>query len=511
MPILILKNGKLTKTEDSNQYTGDKVGGEFRSWDTLSTDPNRFIKESYGILSKRCATLYQTSPHARACINKPLSYAIGDGIAFKSAINAEFIGWTAKRAKKWSKKFTTLLHLDKMATGWYENQAILFREASRCGDALVYLLREDDREMPVELLVAGGHAIDWEHTVDREEGATEQWMLGIKLDKFGRRRAFWQKSTNSAVDFKDKQGNLNAIQFFFPELAGQARGYSAIHSIIAMMKQGDRMWDATIARAVTESIMMGWFNADTADVGQQIAAFADTARGKTAPSTEATTASSLVKSENMVPGGVFHLGNRESMSFSDLKTPSDNFGLLNEWILKCMAMARGYPPEFLLGEYNTSFTAHKGALNDASKKSVQERMQQVRMVERPVNLEYLRYYGATGQIEVPPGFWTNYRVRQALLEGTYLGPVPGHINPLQEVKADVEAVKASFTTPEMVATKYGRDWYNDFDEWEEQQTMWLEGSAEHRAEKMAEQERLNAEAEAGDDKKDKGADDDNKN
>ena len=490
MGIVIIRNGKPYYEETSSQYTGDKIGGEFSSWDTITTDPNEFIKESYGILSDRNATLYQTSPHARACINKPLTYAIGDGITFKSAINHDFLGWTKKQAQEWSRRFTTLLHLEKMAAGWYENQAILFREASKCGDAILYFVRDDESHLPIELIVAGGHAIDWEHSTDngKETPSGENWILGIRMDKFGRRKAFWQKVTGSEIKFKDEAGNQNAIQFLFQELAGQARGYGQIHSIIALIKQMDRVWDATVARMVLESVLMGYYNVDHTDVGAQMRGIVDAAKGNTAPSTEGTTATTMVRSNDMPPGSMLHLRNRESMTFSDIKTPSDNFGLANEWLLKTIAMARGYPPEFILGEYNTSYTAHKGALNDTIKKYMSERRQFVRAVERPINLEYLKYFARTGQIEVPPSFWMDHRTREALLEGTYLGPVPGHINPLQEVNADVKAVENSFTDHEAVARKHGRDWYNTVDEWAEQQKIWAEGSAEMQAEVMARQE-----------------------
>ena len=515
MPILVFKNGRLSRSESSAQYCGDKIGGEFRSWDTISTDPNEFIRESYGVLSDRNATLYQTSPHARACINKPLSYVIGDGIAFKSAINADFVGWTAQRAKEWSKRFSLLLHLDTLYDGWYKKQAIVFREASKCGDCIIYFLREEGREAPLELLVAPGQAIDWRHSTDRtEETPGDRWVLGILLDKYSRRKAFWQKSTRSRFNFKDENGNVDAIQFMFQESAGQARGYGQIHSAIALVKQFDRFIDSTVARSVIESIMLGYYNVDKTDVGRQMRQIADMSMGNATPSTQVIQASTTVKSNDMPVGAMMELQNRESMTFNDLKTPSDNFDAFNKWAMRWLAMARGYPPEFLLGEYSTSFTAHKGALNDADKKSLQERGQFAATVEKPINKAYLRHYALTGQIDVPPSFWTDYRMGEALLQGTYLGPVPGHINPLQEVKADVEAVKASFNDHEAVARKYGREWDDTIDEWEEQQTRWAQGSAEMKAQAMATQEqanaeieRVNAEKERDDERDDKGTDD----
>jgi hypothetical protein len=494
MAIIILKgNGKVATDTYSSQYYGDKISGELDSWDTIANDPNRFIRDSYGILSDRNATLYQTEPMARACINKPLSYAIGDGVVLKSAINADYIGWSKAKANAWSRKFSTLLHLEKMAASWYDKQAILFREASICGDSLLYFIREKDSELPFELVTAGGHAIDWQKSLDRETG--RNWNLGIELDKYGRRKAFWQSTTDSPMDFKDKFGNIQAIQFMFQELSGQARGYGMVHSVIALMKKMGKVWDATVARMVLESIMLGYYNVDHTDPAAQMRNFADRAKGKITPTSTTESTSTLERANNVVPGTMMQLQNKESMTFTDLKTPSDNFGLANEWFLKMIAMGRSYPPEFILGEYSTSYTAHKGALNDAIKKFMQERTTYTRNVEKYVNLEYLKHFALTGQIEVPPGFWTDYKIREAMLMGSYLGPVPGHINPLQEVKADEAATKNAFTDHESTSRKYGHDFYEFFDGWAEQQDMWASASPEYKAETLAaEQAKATAEA-----------------
>lgn len=488
MTIFIVRNGKVATQTNSQQYWGEKIGGELDSWNTISTDPNQFIRDSYGILSERNATLYQTEPLARACINKPLSYAIGAGIVFKSAINHEFLGWSRKKAKDWSKKFTVLLHLEKMAAGWYDNQAILFREASICGDSVLYLLREEGNELPIDLIPCGGHVIGWEMSDSYDLSAG--WILGIKHDGYGRKTSFFQKSTQTSFDFKDKNGNINAIQFLFQELAGQARGYGLIHSAISLIKKMGRVWDATIARMVMESIMLGYYNVDTTDIGSQVRSAADAARGNSgAPSTRRDdTASTISGTNDLIPGNMMTLRNRESMTFNDIKTPSDNFGMANSLFLDLISMARGYPPEFISGKYNTSYTAHKGALNDSEKKFTQERTTFARTVERPVNQEYLKHFATTGQIDVPAGFWSDHKIRAALLQGSYIGPVPGHVNPLQEVNADVKAVEKSFTDYVTVARKFNRDWSEEIDDWAEQNERWSAASPEYQAEVMAAEE-----------------------
>lgn len=476
MAIVVYRNGRPIFSRASGQYNGDKTGGEFRRWNVFDTDPNAFLLNTYGELAKRNATLYNTSSIARACVNKPISYSIGDGLFFRSAINADFLGLSAKKAKDWSRKFTELLHLEKMAAGYYDIQPLLAREAKITGDSLLYFLRDLMRDLPIEFIPEGGHGIAWDQSRDNT-------VLGIQVDDWGRAIGFIRdKKGYPVLKFVDDNNNINAIQFMFKERAGQLRGYGCFYSEIARAKGLDRVWDATIERMGLEATQLGWFEVDTSDPTAQAERMAQHSLGTT---TE-TTLSQVPGSQDMAPGGMYVFRNNEKMQFSDLKTPSNNFGMANEWALKMFSMATGYAPEFILGEYSTSYTAHKGALNDVWKRIMWERNTQIRNVDDKVNLEYLKYFVSRGEINVKPSFFTDHRIRQAYLAGSYLGPVPGQVNPLQEIKAYLEANNAGIIDKSYIASTYGIDFWNNIDEWSAQQQAWFDADPTQVAAVMAE-------------------------
>lgn len=474
MIILYGADGSVISHSDGAQYDGEKTGGELYHWNTFSSAPNDLAKTTYGTLSDRCATLYHTSALVRACVNKPLAYSIGDGLVFRSRIDADYLGISAKKAEAWSRQFTTLLHLEKLEAGYYEKQPMLAREASITGDALLYFLREDGDEKPFDLIVEGGHRINWKMS-------GKNLTLGIEHDDFMRRKAVWRTGTTSALPYVDENGNQNVIQFLLRDRPGQMRGFGCVYSEIARAKGLDRVWDAMIERMVQEAIQLGYFATSYSDPATAAAAMAKQARGETPKSGELKDLSGRTN----MKGGMYIFENSESMNFNDLKAPGNNFGLANEWAVKMFSMSRGYPPEFLLSEYSTSFTAHKGAMNDAVKKFMLERADFVRMVDYKVNLEYLKHLIRTDQIQVKPSFWTDYKVRRAYLTGTILGPVPGHINPYVEAKAEQITVSEAFTTRDAVAAKYGNDWWPMVDEWEAQQARWTKGSPEAKAAALA--------------------------
>lgn len=504
MAVTIIKDGKATHSyEDVNQYDGEKTGGELQHWKLFGTDPSAFVRDSYGILASRCATLYHTSSIARACVNKPLTYAIGKGLFFKSQPNFKYLGLSEEEAKEWGKQFSTLLHYEKKAVKWYKKQKQLAREAKITGDAVMYFLREGSKlGIPFDIVVTQGSAIDWEKN---DTGYT----LGIKHDIYGRRAGFFSATSKKDVPFTDENGNQVAIQFLFPDRAGQLRGFGVYMSEIARSKNLDRIWDAILERMIQEATQVGYFNASTTDVNAQVKAMAKQAAGKTSNSADSLEMKELSKRGTPTKvGGMYVLENEESMNFQPMVTPSNNFATANEWMVNFFSMATNIPPEVIIGKYSTSYTAHKGAFNDFLKVVDEDRQDFIDGVESIVNFEYLKHFVRTKQIKVRKDFWTDYKVQMAYLEGIFLGPVPGHINPLQEVTADEKAVRAGFNLQSNVAAKYGIDFWNSIETWAEEQTAWFEKSPEKRAEQLFEAEKAASEDEdkSEDDKSDDSAD-----
>jgi len=104
--------------------------------------------------------------------------------------------------------------------------------------------------------------------IDFEKADNKNWTLGIKHDKWKRKQAIF---TDKQINFRNqKTGDQQVIQFYLKEQPRQLRGLSLVYSIIAMAKNHDREIDATVQRAVLESIMMAYSNADQTDVGAQI-------------------------------------------------------------------------------------------------------------------------------------------------------------------------------------------------------------------------------------------------
>jgi len=482
---MIINNGKLQNITNHAQLTGDKIPGDLDTWNYFGTDPNEILKLNYDILCQRATTLYHTHPPVTAAINKQTAYAIGNGLVFRSQPDWQTLGITKEAAKDWGMRFQKLIHYAFLMLNYYEKQATLFGTGLIMGDSVLLFDRESpDDNMPFDLIEIGGDQINFQATPKN----TEQITLGIIHDKFLRRKGFvLNDSAQTRIMFKDSIGDQNAIQFYDKKMARQLRGMPLSYRIIAAAKNNDRWWDAMLARAVMESTMFGVSKSDNTDKRLQALQIAEEARGIDGISANPGNGlSALANTASMPTGAVFQLDSKGDFQFTDLKTPSNNFDKLQTAYIECVGMAMDTPPEVLMSKYSTSFTAHKGALNDFVKFYTQKRFNFIRNVNKPVIREIAKWLFMENLIEMPnKEFFNNPIIQEATLAGIWLGPVPGHINPLQEVNALVSAKDNAFITPADAAAQYGnRDWDDQIEEWQQQMEEFQKMSPEKQAQAL---------------------------
>jgi len=457
MVTVITGNGKVKIIDnDGANYNGSKSAGDLDGWQTLANDPNDFLKLTYDELSKRSTTLYHTYGPAISAIDKQTDYAIGDGLYFRSQPDFEALNMTKEKAREWGKRFQKLIYYEFSRLNFYIKQKTLFTGALTAGDSLLYFLREDDGSL--DLVDMPGTVID----SNKEE---KNVTLGIIHDDFYRRKGFYDRD-GKRILFKENE-RQNVAQFYLKKLPRQLRGYPLVYAIISLAKNDDRYNDAAIASAILESILVAFTEtANPSDTARstELANSAKVKRGAIGSALE-----SIGNFFKMQPGNMMHFRPGEKVNIVDRKTPGNNYGTFKEWIINYIAMATGTPPEGILGKYSTSFTAHKGALNDFKKSYEAKREAFINAICYVALKEVATYLIQTGQIAAP-GFFSADWIQRAYLSGIWLGPVPGHINPLQEVNAAVKAVDNALTLRSDATFNYSGSELDDiFTEWQRQE------------------------------------------
>lgn len=485
--IMVINNGQVQNIGRSKQLTGEKIPGDLNSWDYFGTDPNLILTYNYDILCQRSTTLFHTHAPVSAGINKSAMYAVGPGLHFRSQPDYKYLGVTKEYAKDWGMEFQSLIHYMYSLLNFYGKQSVLYRTADIMGDSVLLFDRTEQPDgLPFDLIESGGDFINFQATPKENEIVN----LGIIVDKFLRRKGVVQNDTEQTrIKFKDDAGDQNIIQYYNKQMARQLRGFPLAYKIIAAAKNYDRFIDATLARAVLESIIMGYTNQTESDFGSQVNTLADTVRDENGvkPSTGLSTTATA---SQLAAGNMFQYQGKGETKFTDLKTPSNNFDKFNTAHIDICGMALDIPPEVLMSKYSTSFTAHKGALNDFMKGTLLKRHNFQRTVCYPVTLEIAKWLFINKYIDMPKAdFFSNPITQMATLSGSWLGPVPGHINPLQEINALVAAKDNALTTPADAAAQYGSGEYEDFiEEWQQQMEQFRKMSPEKQAATIQTQE-----------------------
>lgn len=431
----VFRNGVWSKAPSGAKYTGAKTGTELNNWPVQAVDPTSFIQETYGTLSARNATLFNTEATAKAAIKKPVVYTVGDGLYFYSMPNADYLGIPKEEALEWGKQLTTLLHYDKLELNWYEKQRLLMTDSSITGDATLQFVREGG-ELPFDIICSGGYIIDYENNQEFKDGSSIS--MGIALDKYRRKQGFWTVS-GDYVPFKLEDNSQNAIQVFWQrERLNQVRGYGCMNALIAHMKNIGTVWDATTQRMVMESVILGFSKATDTDVAEQMRRLADSARASSVQKNVQESSSTGVERVNSghTPGDILNVKNDESFEYTKLETPSNNFRNAVEESNIMIAQARGVSPGFLRGLYPTSFSSANAELGQTYMGLDVERADFVRNTDYQVNLELLKSYVRRGMLKVRPDFFQRKDIQRAYLNGKTLGPVPGYINPLAGAKTE---------------------------------------------------------------------------
>lgn len=462
------------------RYSGEKIPGDLDGWAAIDLDINRMADGTYDTLSARSETLYHTYAPVIGAVDKQTDYAVGDGLYFRSQPDHHTLGVDSKASLEWGRRFQHLLNYEFSRLNFYQKQNTLFRSALIYGDSLLYFLRGEDE---FDLIEYPGHTID--STFGREEADGSGVILGIIHDRFMRRRGFVDRGGN-VVPFKDGNGRQNVVQHYFKKHPRQLRGLPLAYAIISLAKNDDRHWDATLDTAILESM----FFAHTASENPQ-----DTEEGMRrlagigGPKKQGPIGSlleSLGNLRRMRPGNMVNMKTGESMNLFDKKTPGATFAAFKENILNFIGMATGTPPEVITGKYSTSYTAHKGALNDFQKSYMFKRYRFIDDVCYPAMREIAANMVISGAIEAP-GFFDNDYIQRAWLSGIWLGPIPGYINPLQEITARALSVENGFENrADAMFHISGSDYDDAMKEHHRQEALFTGTPEEQRAERLAE-------------------------
>lgn len=445
-----------------------------------SGSPREDIDENNYTMRQRCRMLYMGTPIAASGIKTSRTNVIGLGLKLNPKIDREYLGLSAEEAETWERNTKAEFKIWAGrknacdATGmndFYEIQQLAFISWLMSGDVFILLKhaeRERDRPYTLRLHVIEADRCATPQNVESilfhaTEGESEEGNHiydGVEVDRTGKAVAYYFRNSHphemkmerleyqKVEAYGKKTGLPNVIHVMTAERPEQYRGVSYLAQIIEPLLQMRRYTEAEITAAIIESFFTAFIKTERRTDEMPL--------NTTEP--EGETEQYDPNEYEMGPGQINVMNPGETVEFGEPKRPASGFEAFIKALCTQVGAALEIPRELLMKEFNSSYSASRGALLEAWKSFRMYRQWFSNDFCEPIYEVWLSEAVASGRIQAP-GFFGDRRTKEAWLGAEWIGPSQGQLDPVKEITAEILAVENGFSTHEDSTIRLnGGDW-----------------------------------------------------
>lgn len=449
-------------------YGASTVKKSLTGWLHAGGSAREDIQDNLDILRQRSRDLYMGVPLATGAIKTMRTNVVGRGLKLKPTIDREVLHMTPEEAhalerqierewKLWAESpDCDAARLDN----FYELQQLAFMGWLLSGDCLALLPVKKRKGQPYDLRIKLIEA-DRLSSPGGFDTLDNKIVGGVETDSTGEVIAY-HFSKHHPLSYADepmewvrvpaygeKTGRRNVIHIMTRERIDQRRGVPFLAPVIEALKQLGRYTDAELVAAVVSGLFAVFIEKESSEEGPPI--------GSGIPE-EMQVDTEDETSIELAPGAVIDLNEGEKANATSPGRPNANFSGFVEAICRQIGAALEIPYELLLKCFTSSYSASRGALEEAWKMFKMYRSWLANDFCQVVYEEWLAEAVAKGRISAP-GFFSDVLYRKAYSAAEWNGPARGILNPVQEVQAAEKRVQNGFSTRqsetmEMTGTDY---------------------------------------------------------
>ena len=440
-------------------------------WDYYSASWREDINDNLLILRQRSRDIYMGVPIGRAAINTMRTNVVGRGLMPKPTIDADVLNLSPEQAKELERKISKEWELRAESAdcdmarldNFYELQQLAFLNWLASGDTLALLPVKPRKNQPYDLRVQLIEAdrLSSPHDFDTFDN---QIVGGVEIDADGEVIAYhfskhhplsyanecmeWQR----VKAYGNRTGRRNVIHLMSRERIDQRRGVPFLSPVIESLKQLGRYTDAELIAAVVSGMFTVFIEKTEDKDGEPI--------GSGVPEDEQIDEEDETSLE-LAPGAILDLGEGETAHDINPGRPNKNFTGFVEAICQQIGAALEIPYELLMKHFTASYSASRGALEEAWKMFKMYRTWLANDFCQPIYEEWLAEAVAKGRIKAP-GFFSDPLRHKAYCKAAWNGPARGLLDPKKEAEAAVLRVENGFSTRSVETMEItGSDFYNN--------------------------------------------------
>lgn len=410
-----------------NEFDGAKQQRRLLNWQPSSMGPKR-QSAYHATLRKRARDLYRNNAIARAAIDKLVADYLSGGVGCRP--NAELA--PAVRGKLVNLWDDWALECDFDGLhDFYGLQAAALRAMLIDGEVLMLIEADKSGEQPFKLRL-----LEADHLPYISDSA-KNIIDGIEFDASGKKVAYHLYTRHPGDDTNIATVRIAAdrvIHFFQAKRPGQIRGESILTPVLVRLKALDEFDDAVLERQHIANLFVGFIRKP--EIGFNTG---------TPNSTEPPPIIS------MEPGTMQELLPGEEVSFA---TPPNQEGYesFTREQLRRISSALGIPYFLISGDYTQVNDRTARVSMTAYRRQVSQFINGVfvPLLVRPLRKEFVRLNVVTGRLP------SNISLK-ALQKTDYIPETWEYIHPVQEVTAELDAIKGGLKSRAESLLQRGRD------------------------------------------------------
>lgn len=449
-------------------YGANQTKKSLRGWNYHGGSSKEDIEDNLDVLRQRSRDAYMGIPTAAAALKTMRTNVVASGLVPAPQIDGEFLGLSDEQTEKLQAQIirefglwadSSVCDAERVDNFW-KLQQLAFISSLMNGDVISLLPFKPHPGQPYDLRIKLIEAdrVCSPDGFDRLTPCTvnghnvHSIVQGVETDADGMVVAYWicnrhPLGSNSAADaegiqwnrveaYGAKTGRRNVLHVMSRERIGQRRGVPMLAPVLEALKQLGRYTDAEITAAVLSAMFTVFVKSAAPNDGRPF--------GEMIPPEELIDEQDKSSIE-LAPGAIIDLNPGEEVQFADPKHPVNGYDAFTNATIRLIGAGLEIPPEVMLKQFTTSYSAARGALNEFWRTCGMHRDWFTDDFCQPIYEEWFAEAVARGRIKAP-GFFSDPAIRKAYVSCSWNGPARTNLNPVQEVDAAIKRQDAGFST-----------------------------------------------------------------
>jgi capsid protein len=406
-------------------------------------------------LRARSAELFERNMYCRGIVRRFVTNVINTGLHLEAIPEERLLGYPEDGLGDWAEEVENRFKI------WEKNpyqcdfderrsfgqlQADAWREALVAGDVLV-VVRQDPRTRCPRVQLISGARVQTPWAQRLSDGTRIEH--GVEIDARGRHVAFWITQEDGSFKrlpaYGEKSGRKLAwLVYGTDRRLDDVRGTPLVGLILQALKEVDRYRDATLRKAVINSMLAMYIEKSEERFGSLPMTGGATKIGTEVATDNTGGAPKRYRTADMIPGLVIdELQHGEKPVPFQVNNTVENFGDFEEAIICACAWALEVPPEILRLTFSSNYSASQAAISEFKLFLNPTRTRFGEEFCAPIYEEWLLSQVFVNRISAP-GLWEAFKATNqddiygAWIANDWSGHVKPSIDPVKTTKAYVE-------------------------------------------------------------------------